>query len=200
MSYVKHIKTPDNVNHDIADASIATMGNNTASIGNKEVIANYIASRGENLLTNGTALLGNNYNFSALDYDGSETYYANGSFKKDSWAGYNTFTNDEYIPVDVNATYRFDFYTLTDIDNAQVNGMMTAFDIDKKQIAPYLVAPRANTLTTLAQDLKPGDTKIYFTSIANFNSARLGVNDACLLFYGYKNSFGYEYPPETYTH
>lgn len=172
---------------------------NSNLIPSSKAVADYIASRGESLLTNGTALLGNNYNFSSFVYDGSDTYYADGCFKKDKPGAYWSWTNDEYIPVDVNATYRFDFYTKTNKTGAQFNGMITAFDIDKKQISSYQVAPRANTLTTLARDLRPGDTKIYFTSIANFSKTSLATNNASLLFYGYKNSFGYEYPPETYT-
>ena len=200
MAKIKYIKTPDNTTYDIADASIATMGGNSSTtIENKQVISNYIASRGENLLTNGTALLGNNYNFSGLTYDGSDTYYAAGCFTKTNWASYGSFTNDEFIPVDVNQKYRFDFYTKTNVQGAELNGMITAYDIDKKQIISYQVAPRANTLTTLAQQLTRGDTKVYFTSIANFYTASFSAANAALLFYGYTNSFGYTYEPETYT-
>lgn len=159
----------------------------------------YVASRGENLLTNGTALLGNNYNFMNLTFDGSRTYFAAGSFRKESWAGYGAFTNDEFIPVDVNQNYLFDFYTMTNTDGAQINGMITAFDIDKKQISPYQVAPRANTLTTLARALNPGDTKIYLTDMSHWSNVNLNTNNSSILVYGYTNSFGYTYEPETYT-
>lgn len=206
MANIRKVKLPGSSTvYNVTDASITTLGNNTnLNKENKTVVSDYIASRAENLLTNGTALLGNNYNFSGLTFDGSETYYAAGSFKKEKPTAYWTFTNDEYIPVDVNATYRFDFYTKTNKAGTgssapQFNGMITAFDIDKNQIVSYQVAPRANTLTTLAQELKPGDTKIYFTSIANFSRTSLSTNNASLLFYGYKNSYGYEYAPETYT-
>jgi hypothetical protein len=83
------------------------------------------------------------------------------------WGAYATYTNDEPIPVDVNMTYRFDFYTKTNHSGAQVNGYIRAYDIDGNEIGSYQVAPRANTLTTLAQDLKNGDTKIYLTDMSN---------------------------------
>ena len=173
-------------------------------IPNSKAIADYIASRGENLLTNGSALLGTNYNFSGMVYDGSDTYYADGCFRKDKPAAYWTVTNDEYIPVDINQVYKFDFYVKTNKagtgDSApQFNGMIKAYDIDKNEISSYSVAPRVNTLTTLARALNPGDNIVYFTSIANFSKTNLSTNNSSLLFYGYKNSFGYEYEPETYT-
>lgn len=176
-----------------------TVQYNSKFIPSSQAVSNYIASRGENLLTNGTCLLGSNYNFSYFTYDGSDTYYAAGCFKKTNWGSYGNWTNDEFIPVDVNQKYRFDFYTKTDLTGAQVNGMIMAFDIDKKQISSYEVAPRANTLTYLTQELKAGDTVVHFNSIAGWQSANLSTNNSSMLFYGYKNSFGYEYPAETYT-
>lgn len=164
-----------------------------------KAIGNYIAARGEHLLTNGFANLKNNYNFTTFDYDGSDTYYANGCFKKMGWGAYATYTNDESIPVDVNMTYRFDFYTKTNHSGAQVNGYIRAYDIDGNEIGSYQVAPRANTLTTLAQDLKNGDTKIYLTDMSHWQSTNLGTNNASVLIWGYKNSYGYTYPPDTYT-
>ena len=45
---IKKIKLPDNITYDIADASIATMGNNTdTNKENKDVVSDYIASRAE---------------------------------------------------------------------------------------------------------------------------------------------------------
>jgi len=200
MSYIKKIKTADEQIHNIADYSLSSLGNLTdTTVENKQKIMQYIASRGENLLTNGTALLRNNYNFSGTTYDGSQTYYAGGSFKIENWAGYASFLNDELIPVDINQTYLFDFYTMTNTDGAQVNGMINAYDIDKKQIISYNVTPRENTLTTLAQELKNGDTKIYLTSMSGWSSTNLTSNNSSVLIYGYKNSFGYTYEPETYT-
>ena len=178
------------------DDAVSTSSTNPVQ---NKAIADYIASRGENLLTNGTAFLGNNYNFTALDFDGSDTYYGDGCFKKMAWGAYATYSNDEFIPVDVNNTYRFDFYTKTNHSGAQVNGYIRAYDIDKNEIGSYQVAPRANTLTTLAQDLKNGDTKIYLTDMSGWQNTSLASNNASVLIYGYKNSFGYEYPPETYT-
>jgi hypothetical protein len=68
---------------------------------------NYVNSRGENLVTNGTGLLGNNYNFSSFAFDGSDAYSSKGSFKDASFTV--TRTSDEIMPVDVSKRYKLFF-------------------------------------------------------------------------------------------
>ena len=158
---------------------------------------NYIASRGENLVTNGTCLLGNNYNFTQFTYDGSDTYYAGGCFKivcKNSLC-----SSDEYMPVDVNSSYKLSYYMKCDNNTARHYDMLRMYDIDKREILAYYVMFIRGSTTTLAQDLKPGDTTVYLTDASGFDSSRTKTYHKGFIFWNYKNSYGYQYPPETYS-
>ena len=55
------------------------------------------------------------------------------------------------------------------------------------------------SLTTLAQDLKPGDTTVYLTDASGFDSSKTAYYHKGFIFWNYKNSYGYQYPPETYS-
>ena len=162
-----------------------------------ESVSNYVASRGENLVTNGTCLLGNNTNFSRFTYDGSETYYAGGSFKTSTLNG--VFTNDEYIPVDVNQTYKFSYYIKSSNASARYYDYVSMFDIDKNNIQASHVMWIEGSTTTLAKELKNGDTKVYLTSVAGFNTSTTHNYQRGLTFWNYKNSKGYSYGKETYS-
>lgn len=162
-----------------------------------KTISDYVASRGENLVTNGTCLLGNNTNFSSFTYDGSETYYAGGSFKTSTLNG--VFTNDEYIPVDVNQTYKFSYYIKSSNDSARYFDYVSMYDIDKNNIQASNVMWIEGSTTTLAKELKNGDTKVYLTSVAGFNTSTTYNYQRGLTFWNYKNSKGYSYGKETYS-
>jgi hypothetical protein len=159
----------------------------------------YIASRGQNLLTNGTALLGNNTNFSSFIFDGAHANNSPGSFR---YTGAATLFNDEFMPVEATKRYKMS------IDAKTLNGvgryyMMTVcFDVDGNFVNANTHMFRANTLTTLAQELKNGDTIVYLNSAANWdNSGTAGVNThlRSIIIWNYVNSFGYLYPPLTYS-
>lgn len=174
---------------------------------NKEAIAlratktemtSYIASRGENLVTNGTALLGDNYNFSKFIYDGSATYYAGGSFKRTPhWWDY--VTTDEYIPVDTASTYLYSYWIKTDTANTRHYDYIMMYDIDKKPIGASQVMFMPKSTTTLSQDLKDGDTVVHLTKTSGFNTTTTHAYQRGFIFWNYKNSKGYTYSTETYS-
>jgi len=62
------------------------------------------------------------------------------------------------------------------------------------------VLSSTNTLTTLASDLRNGDTVLHLTSAANWNNAA-GANSHLrgIIVWNYANSMGYVYPPLTYS-
>lgn len=70
------------------------------------------------------------------------------------------------------------------------------FDVDNNLITAYTSQHQPSTVTTLAQDLKIGDTKVYLTSLANWN-ATAGVlgYELGFKFYNYVDSRGYLYDP-----
>lgn len=176
------------------DTAVNTSSTNAVQ---NKAISNYIASRGENLLTNGTCLLGNNYNFSGLTFDASDTYYGGGCFK---WVGGRKTTNtDEFMPVDVNQTYEVTYYARCSSTTSTLYDYLLMYDIDKNIISASQVMWRAGSTTTLAQDLKPGDTKVYLTSVAGFQPEQTPDYRRGLIFWNYVSAGGYVYPIETYS-
>ncbi|WP_277617875.1 hypothetical protein [Paracholeplasma manati] len=80
--------------------------------------------------------------------------------------------------------------------------MIGCYDVDNLPINASHHMYRANTLTTLAQELKPGDTVAYLTSAANWdNTGTAGTNThlRSFIFWNYYNSKGYLYPELTYS-
>lgn len=163
-------------------------------------VGDYVASRGENLVTNGTCLLGDNTNFSSFTYDGSDTYYAGGSFKISSTStSGNIVVCDEFIPVDTASKYLFSYWIKTSNASARYHDFIASYDIDKKSIYAAHVMWIAGSTTTLAKELKNGDTVIYLTSAAGFDTTTTNDYQKGLIFWNYKNSKGYTYGPETYS-
>lgn len=163
-------------------------------------VKDYVASRGENLVTNGTCLLRDNTNFSEFTYVGDDTYYAGGCFKDTSNGSYGTNkTNDEYIPVDTSSAYMLSYWIKSNNASARYYDYIGCYDIDKKPILAYNVMWIVGSTTTLAKDLKTGDTKVYLTSIAGFDEGLTNYLNRGLIFWNYKNSKGYTYPVETYS-
>lgn len=164
-------------------------------------VKNQVISRGENLVTNGTAMLGTNYNFSDFTYDGSDAYYSGGSFKY-SWTGavqYRQRGIDEYIPVNVSNAYELSYWIKANNADVSFLDMLMMYDIDKNIIASEHVMWINGSTTTLAQELKNGDTVVHLTSVAGFNTTTTNSYQRGLIFWNYTNSKGYKYPTETYS-
>lgn len=158
----------------------------------------YVHSRGQNLLTNGSALLGNNTNFSAFTFDGAEAYFSSGSFK---YVGQATQYTDEFMPVNPTQRYRLEMHAKSLNAVGKYYAMVVCFDVDGNSIQANNHMYKANTLTTLAQPLNNGDTVMYLTSAANWENAG-GVSNThlrSLIIWNWTNSFGYLYPPLTYS-
>jgi hypothetical protein len=128
-----------------------------------DTMKKYIWSRGENLLSNGTGLMGNNTNFGSFTFDGSQAYFSSGSFR---YTGqYQAPNTDELMPVNPEKRYRLDFWAKTANGQGAYYAYLNFFDVDGQAIvAPYHMY-YANTLTTLAQTLNPGDTVVYLNSV-----------------------------------
>lgn len=161
----------------------------------------YVSSRGQNLVTNGTALLASNYNFNWATFDGSDAYSSNGSFK-DSTFNTNRESN-EFIPVDVDSTYRLSVWAK---QNPYVGARyyigVTCYDADNLQITANHHMYVAGSLTTLAAPLNVGDTQVFLTSSVNwFNGGTAGVSThlRSIIFWDYVNSYGYAFPELTYS-
>ncbi len=172
------------------------------------VTTGYVTSKGSDLVTNGTGLLGNNYNFPAnFAYDSTVTPALPASF---SCAGYypGAVEMTEFLPVDPNQVYRLMSYVHQESTPGNWSGYATGerhmqymglncYDAD---LLPILVQHHAryrhsgtDSRTTLAAPMKPGDTTVTLTNSAGWNESASATFSRGLIVFGYRNAAGYLY-------
>ena len=156
-------------------------------------------SRGEQLITNGNGMMGNNTNFSSFAFDGSKTNGSPGSFTKTT-SNNATISVDEYFPVDPSKEYEASFDVLSSGDGVapRLYAQLHMYDSDKKVITAQHVSYFIDTTTTLAQALNTGDTSVYLTDATNWHDTTADHQRA-LIFWNYSNNSGYLYPVGTYS-
>lgn len=156
-----------------------------------------ITSRGEQLIVNGNGFMGDNTNFSQLTFDGSQANGSPGSFTKA--VSYTTPFCDSLFPVDSSKEYICEFDVKAGSTNsAAMYAMLLFYDVDKLNINVQMVSYFDGSTTTLAQELKNGDTKVYLTNASGFANTS-AAHERSLIIWDYTNSFGYTYPAETYS-
>lgn len=155
-------------------------------------------SKGANLVVNGSGRMSSNYNFSGFTYLPTICY--NGSAGSFGFNGTNG--NNEFISCDFNKKIVFS----ADIRNlvAQPSNCVhriyvSEYDIDKKSVNAIHVMYGVGTLTELTQDLNPGDTVVHLADLSNANWLSSTSYHRGFIFWNYQNSYGYLYPPETYS-
>jgi hypothetical protein len=188
--------------------------------GNAQTPLDYLNSREQNLVTNGNGQLKDDTNFSGFTFDGTDSPDGTtGSFVYTGMGA--TLMSDEIIPINTSESYSMSMWVKdasggseSTVGTAIVGEALVAstgsnqnmyvglapYDIDGNAISPLNYMYLAGTKTTLAQDLKPGDTVVYLTDVSGWNNAT-GTNTyrRRLIFWNHINSLGYIYPPETYS-
>lgn len=155
--------------------------------------------RAGDLVSNGFGQLKSNKYFSAFTYNATDRPAGLGSFVIPS---VTVIMGDELIPVDSNKYYKYSYYIRQKTAGvvAYCYGLIAPYDADGLQIQPYHYMARPNTLTTLAADLKAGDTVMQLTSAANWeNSAGTNSHLRSVLFWDYVDGAGYAWPENTYS-
>lgn len=164
----------------------------------------YIQSRGENLVSNGSGLLGNNYNFSPFTFDPAEVYSGAGSFLRNAASGQLNTT--EYMPVDPSKIYRLAGWAKSgetgganfNAANRQFLGVIL-YDADQQIVWPFTyIRISGSTDTTLAADLDPDDTTMTLTDATGWYEGAT-VTQRQFSWWPYTNALGYTYPTYTYT-
>ncbi|MBL4768051.1 MAG: DUF2793 domain-containing protein [Rhodobacteraceae bacterium] len=168
----------------------------------------YSAAKGLDLITNGTGILGNNYNFpTVFSFDGQISPSLPGSFR---FSGHLTGaeTTTEFLAVNPNQIYRLQTYVrqegLPGDWSAFSNGErhrqymgIVCYDVDKNTILSNhhmrYKHGGIDSLTTLAAPLSPGDTTVVLTDSAGWNETSSGNAHRGITLFGYENSLGYVY-------
>lgn len=149
-----------------------------------------------NLIVNGFGLNKNNYNFSQWTFDGKDKCDGYPSFKF-TGPPRDLYIPQYTIPIDKSKSYEFKMNFKGDSSKKLYLGW-DEYDIDGKHIsATYCMGFLAST-TTLAKDLKNGDTVVYLTSASGWTSTTY-THQLGLIFWNYKDSTGYQYPAGVYS-
>lgn len=107
----------------------------------------------------------------------------------------------QYIPINKYTTYKLQLYIKANPGStSNMYPSIIPYDVDKKHISYYhcRIGFDLDTLTTLAQPLNPGDTKIYVTDLSNWN-ANSGHRYNYAAIFNYQDSTGYVYKAGEYT-
>lgn len=161
------------------------------------------ASKGANLVVNGQGQMETTYNWPNFTYNGADC--VNGSagsfYRTHSSTSSLLFASTEYITVDCTkkSYYSADVKYTGQSANKNLYLVALMYDIDKLEIRAEYVMYGTGTLTTLAQDLNPGDQIIHLTSVDNWSTEISQTYQRGFIFWNYTNSKGYTYPPETYS-
>lgn len=125
-----------------------------------------------NLVTNGSAELEDNTNFTSFNYITTDSYDGTGCLSR---TGVGTLYSNEYIKID---KYNGSYYLSGYFKSAGSSGLnsrlyfgIACFDYLKRLINPDMVSHYTNTETTLAQPLNNGDTIVYLTSASNWHTS-----------------------------
>ncbi|MBB1439890.1 host specificity protein J [Shewanella sp. SG41-4] len=168
---------------------------------NTSLVASKILSAGQQLTINGSGVLGDNTNFSGFTYDGSQSPNGfSGSFYLQS--GTTTRFSDEYMQVEPSQKHIQKVWVKGGSEVSRYYIGIACFDIDKNIIEPKYTMHNKQSLSELAVDLKPGDTTITFVDdidVDSFTAWGYAAHRRKLVFWNYTNSYGYTYPPETYS-
>lgn len=164
----------------------------------------YVQSRGQQLVTNGTGLLQSNYNFSALDFDTIEPF-ASGSFYYEGTYFNYRFENDEYLPLDISRKYRASLFIKSGdaggqnyTPNSRHYAGFRFFDIDLLKITFTNYSHYAGSaFTTLAQPLNGGDMQVHLVDASGWSNSS-NLHTRCFAYGTYTNSKGYTYPDYSY--
>ena len=166
----------------------------------KDYVQNWVGSRGENLFSNGSGLLGDITNMPGFTFDGSHANNSSGAFK---WTGTGTPFTGEFMPVDASRKVKMQYDAKTQNGGGRYYGFTACYDVDNNQIYASNHMYRANTSTTLAVQLVNGATTVTLagTGSAWYNGGTAGSSThlRSFIIWEYANSFGYVYPPETYS-
>ena len=164
----------------------------------------YVQSRQQSLITNGSGLMLDNTNFSTFTYDAIDVKSGAGSFRVNANA--SPRFSDELIPVDVENRYTLSLFAKSgDVGGANYNAAnrqyfgISMYDIDGLNITTQNGVRVSGAVdTTLEAALNPGDTAVTLASASGWsNGSSVLQNNFC--WYGYTNSFGYTYPDYEYT-
>lgn len=186
-------------------AGFTTSEGGQAGVGtNKLTTREYVQSRLQNLLTNNSGLLLDNYNFTSFTFDSADTHGGAGSYRINVNA--SSVQSDELIPVDPTLYYRLSGWGKSgDVGGGNYNAAniqylgISSYDIDGLLTnANTSVKVPGSTDTTLTVALTAGATTMTVANATGWHNGSTTFQRH-FVWWPYTNSKGYTYPDYTYT-
>ena len=184
-------------------AQISTIESNaeraeTAAAGTESAISRN-ASKGQQMVVNGNGQLGADYWGSFVKTVGDDVPL--GAYC--SWEYPNTQAvvwHDLSVVIDPShPTYMSGFFRQVADTTASCYLALGPMDQDGEVVTALNVMYVSGTLTKLAQDLKPGDTKVYLESAENWVNTGSGNSNKRMIFWNHVSKDGKVWEPETYS-
>lgn len=157
-----------------------------------------LISMGEQLVINGNGMMGDNTNFSSLVFDASKANGSFGSFTRTDTT-YKVAYSDQFFPITPTLRYSLELDAMSTNAAASMYSFLNMYDADEMIISSFNHMYITNTLTTLASELKNGDTVVHLTDMSNWQTTNSQKYTRGFIFWNYKNSYGYQYPENTYS-
>ena len=170
----------------------------TAAAGTENAISRN-SSKGQQLIVNGNGQLGGDYWQKDAKVVGDDAPL--GAYC--SWECPNTqvvIWHDLSVVIDPShPTYMSGFFRQAADTTASVYLAMAPVDQDGLTITAMNIMYVAGTLTKLARDLNPGDTKVYLESAENWVNTGSGEANKRFIFWNHVSESGKVWAPETYS-
>ena len=188
---------------DALTAQISTIESNAdraekAAAGTESAISRN-ASKGQQMIVNGNGQLGTDYWPSSVRAVGDDVPL--GAYC--SWEYPNTQTvvwHDLPVVIDPSQpTYMSGFFRQAADTTASVYLALAPVDQDGQTISAMNIMYVKGTLTKLARDLNPGDTKVYLESAENWANTGTGNSNKRFIIWNHVSKNGKVWAPETYS-
>ena len=188
---------------DALAAQISTIESNakraeTAAAGTESAISRN-ASKGQQMVVNGNGQLGADYWMGPLQVVGDDAPLgAYCSWEKPG--AQQVVWHDLPVVIDpTHPTYMSGFFRQAADTTASVYLALAPVDQDGQTISALNIMYVEGTLTKLAQDLKPGDTKVYLESAESWVNTGSGSANKRMIFWDHVSKGGKAWEPETYS-
>lgn len=188
---------------DALTAQISTIESNAeraekAAAGTETAISRN-ASKGQQMIVNGNGQLGSDYWPSYVRAVGDDV--PSGAYCSWEYPGTQAVVWHK-LPVVIDPshpTYMSGFFRQAADTTASVYLALAPVDQDGQTITAMNIMYVSGTLTKLARDLNPGDTKVYLESAENWANTGTGESNKRFIIWNHVSKNGKVWPPETYS-
>lgn len=188
---------------DALAAQISTIESNAeraekAAAGTESAISRN-ASKGQQMVVNGNGQLGTDYWSSFVKAVGDDVPL--GAYCSWECPGAQAVVwHDLPVVIDpTHPTYMSGFFRQAADTTASVYLALGPVDQDGQTISAMNIMYVSGTLTKLARDLNPGDTKVYLESAENWANTGTGESNKRFIIWNHVSKNGKVWPPETYS-